>query len=196
MSQLGEALFTTTQRNVLALLYGHPDRSFYTREIIRRTGMGVATIKRELDRMQAAGILTLVKIGNQHHYQANTLCPIYAELLAIVRKTFGIADVIAEALVPIDAHLDLAFVYGSLAKGTESSSSDIDLMLVGDSIDYADVIALLMPLEESLQRPIHPTIYLADDFRVKLAGNNSFLQRVMDHPKLMIKGLIDEYKQS
>jgi hypothetical protein len=89
MIQPGDALFTTTQQNVLSLLYGHPEKSFYTREILRKTGMGVATIKRELDRMVASRILTLEKIGNQHHYQANPACPIFSELKAIVRKTFG-----------------------------------------------------------------------------------------------------------
>ncbi len=196
MTLLGDALFTTTQRNVLGLLYGHPEKSFYTREILRKTGMGVATIKRELDRMVASGIITLDKIGNQHHYQANPACPIFSELKAIVRKTFGMTDVIAAALAPINDRLALAFVYGSVAKGTDSLSSDIDLMLVGEGIAYGDVIGLLIPLEESLQRPLHPTIYTADDFAAKLRDNNSFLKRVMEQPKLMIKGVIDGDKQS
>lgn len=82
-----DALFTTTQRRLLGLLYDQPERSFYFKEILRRTGMGVATIKRELDSMVEAGILTRAKIGNQHHYQANPACPIHEELSAIVRKT-------------------------------------------------------------------------------------------------------------
>jgi Fe2+ or Zn2+ uptake regulation protein len=86
MSKLADALFTTTQQNVLGLLYAQPEKSFYTKEILRLTGMGVATIKRELDRMVAAGILSLTKIGNQHHYQAEPNCPIYAELHGIVVK--------------------------------------------------------------------------------------------------------------
>ncbi|MCG7948368.1 MAG: transcriptional regulator, partial [Candidatus Thiodiazotropha taylori] len=79
MSRLADALFTTTQQNVLGLLYSSPERSFYTKQIIRTTGMGVATIKRELDRMLAAGIIDMTKLGNQHHYQANKSCPIYEE---------------------------------------------------------------------------------------------------------------------
>jgi DNA-binding MarR family transcriptional regulator len=90
MSQLGDALFTTTQQQVLGLLYGQPGRSFYIKEILRLTGMGVATIKRELDRMLAAGILRMTRIGNQHHYQANPQCPIYAELLGIVKKAIAV----------------------------------------------------------------------------------------------------------
>ena len=82
-----DALFTETQQQVLGLLYGRPERSFYTNEILRLTGMGVATIRHELERMLAAGILTMRRIGNQHHYQANHNCPIFAELAAIVKKT-------------------------------------------------------------------------------------------------------------
>ncbi|MCX4187457.1 hypothetical protein [Methylophaga sp. OBS4] len=90
MSQLSAALFTETQQRVLSLLYGQPQKSFYTKEILRLTGMGVGTIKRELDRMHKAGILTLQKVGNQHHYQANPQCPIYHELIGIVKKTIGL----------------------------------------------------------------------------------------------------------
>lgn len=100
MSQLSDALFTETQQKVLGLLYGQPDRSFYTKEILRLTGMGVATIKRELDRMLAAGILSMTRIGNQHYYQANPQYPIYGELLGIVKKTFGVTEVIRRALDP------------------------------------------------------------------------------------------------
>lgn len=100
MSQLGDALFTKTQQRVLGLLFVQPDRSFYTKEIIRLTGMGVATIKRELDRMVAAGILTMTKIGNQHHYQADPACPIFHELLGIIKKTFGVVEALSLALAP------------------------------------------------------------------------------------------------
>ena len=92
MRKLADALFTKTQKNVLQLLYGRSDRSFYTKEILRLTGMGVHTIKRELDRMVEAGILTLNSVGNQKHYQANPACPLYEELISIVKKTVGVVD--------------------------------------------------------------------------------------------------------
>ena len=132
MSKLGNALFTTTQQKVLGLLYLQPERSFYLKEILRLTGMGVATIKRELDRMLAAGILKMTRIGNQHHYQANTNCPIYQGLIGIVKLTFGVSDVISTALTSLSNHIEWAFIYGSLASGKETSGSDIDLMIIGD----------------------------------------------------------------
>ena len=130
--------------------------------------------------------------SNQKHYKANPGSPVYSELLGIVRKTFGVADVIRQALTPLDKHIELAFVYGSMAKGQASEKSDIDLMLVGQGLAYADVMALLIPLEESLQRPINPTIYSLEEFNAKQKQGSSFLTRVLEQPKWMIKGEIDD----
>ena len=194
MSQLGDALFTVTQQNVLGLLYTQPERSFYTKQILRLTGMGVATIKRELDRMVAAGILTLTRIGNQHHYQANPRCQIYQELLSIVRKTFGVADVLRKALLPVDNEIAIAFIYGSIARGEETTKSDVDLMLIGKYLNYVNVVELLLPVESKLGRPINPTIYTKRQIRDKLKTRDSFITRVLKQDKLWIKGSQDDIK--
>ncbi len=194
MSQLGNALFTTTQQNVLGILYAHPDQSFYTKEILRLTGMGVATIKRELERMVAAGILTMTKLGNQHHYQADPACPIYDELLSIVRKTFGIADVLADALEPIKSSVYFSFVYGSVAKSTDKAKSDIDLMVIGKGLNYSDLMDVLLPVEKKLGREINPTIYTLNDFSGKLLEKNSFITRVMEQDKIVVMGAEDDIR--
>jgi len=196
LTAIGDALFTKTQQRVLGLLYGKPDKSFYTNEIVRRADMGRGTIRRELDRLVSADLLVVTREGNQHHYQANPDCPVYAELLGIVKKTFGVADVIREALKPLDKQIELAFVYGSIAKGTDAKTSDIDLMLVGEGLLYGDVMELMTPLEESLLRPINPTIYTPEDFKTKLDDGSSFLVRVMEQPKLMVKGVINDVRES
>ena len=196
MSQLADALFTTTQQRVLGLLYTQPEKSFYTKEILRMTGMGVATIKRELDRMLAAGLLTFTKSGNQHHYQANPQCPIYEELLSIVRKTFGITDVVRTALEPIKDSIVYAFVYGSIAKGTEKAKSDIDLMLIGNNLSYGKVMGLLIPVEGKLGRSINPTIYSMREFKKRLGEKNSFLTRVLAQEKLIVMGAKDGIEES
>ena len=186
---IGDALFTKTQQKVLGLLFGKPDQSFYTNEVMRWVSMGRGTVSRELDKLVAAGILTSTRVGNQNHYQANMSNPVYQELVGIVRKTFGVADEIREALKPFDDKIELAFIYGSLAKGSDTKSSDVDLMLVGKEIHYGDIMEVLIPLEESLQRTINPTIYEPQDFKTKLDKGNSFITRVMDLPKIMIKGI-------
>ena len=185
---IGDALFTKTQQKVLGLLFGKPDKSFYTNEIMRWASIGRGTVSRELDRLVGAGLLTATKEGNQNHYQANSNSPIYKELVGIVRKTFGVADGIRQALKPLDENIDLAFIYGSIAKGADMKSSDIDLMLVGKALSYGDVVEVLLPLEESLQRSINPTIYEKKDFIAKLNASNSFVTRVMEQTKIIIKG--------
>jgi uncharacterized protein len=194
MSQLGDALFTTTQQKVLGLLYSRPEKTFYTKEILRMTGMGVATIKRELDRMLASGIISMTRIGNQHHYQANEGCPIYSELLGIVRKTFGISDVIKNALMTLDNQIVFSFIYGSIAKGEETTASDIDILLIADGLAYADVMARLMDAEQLLGRPVNPSIYTLGQIKEKLQQNNAFISRVMEQPKIWLKGSEDDVR--
>jgi len=180
----------------LGLLYGTPDKSFYTNEIMRWADMGRGTIRRELDRLVSAGILSVTPTGNQKHYQARQDNPVYSELLGIVRKTFGVAAVVRQTLKPLNSRIELAFIYGSIAKGTDARMSDIDLMLIGEGLNYGDVMDVLMPLEESLQLPVNPTIYTSAEFTSKLNQNNSFLVRVMEQPKLMIRGAIDDFGKS
>ena len=195
-TSIGDALFTKTQQRVLGLLYGKPDRSFYTNEIMRLAGMGRGTVRRELERLVDAGLLTVTREGNQNHYRANTENPVYIELLGIVRKTFGVTDAVRDALTPIDNRIELAFVYGSMAKGTDRKSSDIDLMLVGNGLVYGDVMDLLMPLETSLGRQLNPTIYTPEEFKARLKDKSGFLLRVLEQPKWMIKGDIGDIGKS
>ena len=191
-TSIGDALFTKTQQRVLGLLYGKPDQSFYTNEIVRWADMGRGTIRRELDRLVSAGLLQVSSAGNQRHYQANAANPIYTELLAIVRKTFGVADVIREALKPLDRKIEFAFVFGSMAKGEDSAASDIDLMVVAEALPYADLMAVLVDVEDALGRPVNPSIYSQQALNERLASNNAFVTRVMEQPKLWIKGVKDD----
>ncbi len=191
MSQLGDALFTTTQQKVLGLLYTQPARSFYTKEILRLTGMGVATIKRELDRMVAAGILSLTKIGNQHHYQADPDCPLYHELLGIVKKTFGVSDVIKLALSPLLENIAWAFIFGSVAGGTETSNSDIDLIIIGN-VGFSDAVNVLYPIQETLGREINPKIYRIEEWNQMCKINDAFIKEVFAKPRMDVVGDANE----
>ena len=195
MSQLAHALFTTTRQRVLGLLYGHPDRSYYTNEIIRLTGMGVATIKRELDRMTAAEILVLRRQGNQRHYQANPDCPLFQELRGITRKTFGLTDVLKKALEPLTDRIEWAFVFGSIASGKDSATSDIDLMLIGE-ISFAESVAALHPVQASLQREINPKVYHPDEWQHLVDQNDAFVSEVLANPRLEIMEKRNELAES
>ena len=191
MSQLVDALFTATQQKVLGLLYVRPEKSFYTREILRLTGMGVATIKRELDRMVAAGILSMTKIGNQHHYQANPECPVYQELLGIVKKTFGVSDVIKLALSPLSSQIDLAFIFGSVASGKETSASDVDLIIIGD-VNFVEAVSALYSVQKILGREINPKIYSKGEWIQMQKTNDAFIKEVLAKPRMDVIGNANE----
>ena len=191
MSQLANALFTTTQQKVLGLLYARTEKSFYTKEILRLTGMGVATIKRELDRMVASGILTMTKIGNQHHYQANPECPIYHELLGIVKKTFGVVDIINLALSPIADHISCAFIFGSVASGKETSASDIDLMIIGD-VSFTEAVTALYSVQETLGREVNPKIYNKKEWNQMRGNNDAFVRELLSKPRINVIGDVNE----
>ncbi len=188
---LSEALFSKTQRRVMGLLFGNPSRSYYANEIIRSAGTGVGTVQRELERLTAVGLVTAKKIGNQKHYQANRQAPIFEELRGIVLKTFGLADVLREALVPLAGRIHTAFIYGSVAKGTDTASSDIDLMVIGDKLSYADLFPLLTKAESKLGRAINPTVYSGRELRRKLQDGNEFLDRVLKQPRIFLAGTDD-----
>ena len=187
-ASLSDALFTTTQQRVLGCLFGQPDRSFTVSELIRTTGAGSGAVQREIARLAGCGLLTVEPVGNQKRYRADPVSPIHAELVSIVRKTFGLAAPLREALAPLAEHLDAAFVYGSVAKGTDTAASDIDLMLVSDTLTYAEVMAVLHPLIGRLGREVHPTLYARDELHKRIAAGNSFVTRVLAQPRLWIIG--------
>ncbi len=180
-TSIGDALFTKTQQRVLGLLYGRPDESFYTNDIVRRADMGRGTVRRELARMVAAGLLMVRKEGNQQYYQANPQCPVYAELSGIVRKTFGIADEIRLALEPLARHIHWSFAFGSIADGRETAGSDVDLMVIGD-MKFADVVRVLHPVQEKLGREINPKIYSKEEWKQILKKKDAFVKDVMASP--------------
>lgn len=187
-SSIGDTLFTKTQQRVLALLFGHVDKSFYLNEIVRFANVGKGSVKRELDKLVACGLATLTRQGNQTHYQANSDSAIFNELIAIVRKTFGVVDSLKLNLLPLIDQIELAFIYGSIASGDEHGSSDIDLLVVSENINYSDLMSCLENSEKTLSRVINPTIYSRAEFTERLSNNQSFITRVMDKPKLWIFG--------
>ena len=193
-STLADALFPKVRQRVLAVLFGAPDRSFYANEVIALAQSGTGAVQRELADLSAAGLLTVRKQGNQKHYQANAQSPVFAELRGLVLKTVGLADVLREALAPLAGQITQAFVFGSMAKQQDSAASDVDLLLVSDTLGYGDVLAALEPAMQRLDRTINPALYTSVDFQALRAGDNAFINRVMLQPKIWLigQGLIDQ----
>jgi predicted nucleotidyltransferase len=190
-TSLAGALFSKTQQRVLGVLFGRPDQSFFANEIVRLAGGGFGAVHRELAAMEAAGLVTATRIGNQKHYQANRQAPIFEELRGIVAKTVGVADVLREALRPLKPRIRTAFVYGSVAKGTDTAGSDIDLMVIADKIQYADIFKLVSEAERRLGRKVSPTVVAPADL-AKRRGEDSFHSRVLGQAKIFVMGSEDD----
>ena len=187
-ANLSDALFTQTQQRVLGSLFGQPGRRSTVSELINATGAGSGAVQREVARLAGSGLLRVEKSGNQKLYSANPASPIHAELVAIVRKTFGLAEPLKEALAPLGSQLDLAFIYGSVARGEDTSASDVDLLLVSETLGYADVMAALHPAIERLGRQVNPTIYTRDELARRLRDGNAFVTKLLAQPKLWLIG--------
>ncbi|MCP5151987.1 MAG: MarR family transcriptional regulator [Chromatiales bacterium] len=190
-TSLADALFTTTQQRVLALLFGQPDRSFFASELIERTGSGSGAVQRELKRLASSGLVTVKDIGRQKHYQANPDCPVFEELRSLVRKTIALAEPVRQALAPLADRIALALVYGSVAKGHDTARSDVDLLVVADDLALETLYATLAPVESSLGRRINPTLYTTDEYRARRAAGSSFLTRMLEGEYLVLMGDTD-----
>lgn len=185
---LADALFAGTQQRVLAYLFGQPDRSFYATELIGLTGGGSGAVQRELARLAGSGLVTVKRVGNQKHYQANPSAPIYSELCGIAMKTVGLAEPLRLALAPLAKRIVAAFVFGSVAKRGDTAASDIDVLVLTDNLDYADVFAALQAAEAQLARHVNPTLYSRTDWRRKCKEGHAFVTRIMSQPKIMLIG--------
>jgi len=183
----GEVLFGVARRRVLALLFGHADEAYHLRQVVRETGLSAGGVHRELGQLAEAGIVTRRQQGRQVYFQANAASPIFAELKSLIVKTAGVADVLREALAPLAASIDVAFVYGSVARGEERRASDVDLLVVGDA-SFAAVTQALAPAQRRLDREVNPTVYEPGEFRQKLTAGHHFLSSVTKREKLFLFG--------
>ena len=188
-SGIGSSLFGKTKMGVLSLLVINNYERFYTRQIVRETGLGMGAVQRELGSLTKSGILLREREGRQVYYQANRACPIYEELRAILVKTGGVADVLRERLEGVKGKCRIAFVYGSVAEGSESAESDIDIMVVGATTLTA-VSRAIGDARSALRREVNLTVYPVSEFVEKL--DTPFLKSVMAKPKVFLIGDQDE----
>jgi DNA-binding transcriptional ArsR family regulator len=193
-SSLGQLLFGDTRRAILALLYGHSEEQFYLRDLVRRTETALGAAQRELKQLTEAGLVLRVRRGNHVYYQANLANPIFSELKGILAKTAGIGEVVRQALQPVTDRLRSAFIYGSLAKGAETASSDIDLMVIGD-VGFGEVVSCLSTVETKLGREINPTVYPPSEYAVKLKAKNHFLTSLLREKKIFVIGDEHEFRR-
>lgn len=185
---LSDALFSKVQQRVLALIFSHPQRSFYTSEIVRNVQSGVGAVERELSKLKRSGLVSVQRIGNQTHYQANAEAPIFEELRGLVEKTVGLAEPIRKSFEPYGDMIKSAFVYGSIAKGTDTAESDIDLMVIGDNLNYSDLYGAAQNIEIKLRRKVHPLFLSVEDWHLKTSSKGSVFHKISSSPKIFIVG--------
>jgi len=175
------------RRKVLAWLLMHPQDWVHLRELARLTGASPGTLKKELDALTAAGLLELRKVGNQTQYSANTQHPVYPELSGLIRKTTGLHDVLASALQPLGTQVEVAFVFGSVASSTETTHSDVDVLVMGE-VTFGQVVNALYDAQTVLGREINPKVMTRDEWQAKQREGNAFVTELLKKPKLFVVG--------
>ena len=149
-------------------------------------------MQRELQRLASSGLVNVSSIGMQKHYQANPCCPVDHELAGIVRKTVAMVEPIHQTLDPLADRIELAMIYGSVAHGTDTATSDINLLITADGVMLEELYAALAPVEASLDRKISPTLYTVQEFNARRSAGNSFLSRVLAGERLVLIGNEDD----
>lgn len=184
---LASALFTDRQARIFKWLFGQPGRSFYLNELLRLTQLGSASLQQELKRLTDAGILLSERRGNLRMFQANPDSNVFSELVSLTRKVVGLEVLLHEALQPLQDKLNGAWIYGSVAKQTDTSASDVDLMLVGNDLTLGEVLQCVEPVERELGRVVNPTCYTVQEFKRRKADPDSFVSKVLQQPRLILK---------
>lgn len=185
---IAAALFSESQSRVMRWLFGQPDRGFHLNELLRLTGLGSASLQRELKKLVGAGLVRSERVGNLRTFQANAESPVFEELIALTRKTLGAEPMLKQALEPLAARIDAAFIYGSLAKGTDTAKSDVDVLLVARGLTLSKVLEHLVPLEAQLGKKINPTLLTAAEFKRRRSERDSFVNRVLAQPTIPLIG--------
>ena len=193
---LKDAVFTDSQAKVYLWIFGQPERSYHLSELRRLTGLGSASLQREINRLVVAGLANSALKGNQRQISANRQSPLFKELSDLTRKVMGAAALLTEALLPIERKIEIAFLYGSVAKQSDNAESDIDIMIVGSDLTLGEVLEQLLPVEEMLCRKVNPTCYTVGEFKKRLSDTGSFVNNVLSQPIIQLFGNMDDFRSA
>ena len=188
--RVARLLFGSVRRDVLALLLGRPGERFHLREIIRAAGGASGAVQREVRDLVAAGLVLRETSGRQVYFSANRDSPVFNELRSIIEKTAGTADLLRVALGPLyrRGRIETALIYGSVASGTQTARSDVDLLVIGDA-SLSEISAAVRRVEAKIGREVNPSVYGEHEFQERLARGTGFLKRIIAGPKLFVVGV-------
>ena len=182
-----DPLINKTTQTLLAATVLEPGRSWYLSDLAKHLGRRPSSLQQPLADLVSAGVLTRRKDGNRVYFQADPACPFLGELQGLLAKTVGLVEVVREALAPFAARIRVAFIYGSIAQSSERSSSDVDLLAIGD-VGLAEMSPRLDVAERQLGRLVSANVYSTEDFAKRLAEKNHFLTSVLTKSKLFVLG--------
>jgi predicted nucleotidyltransferase len=184
---LAHFLLGQSRSAVLSALFLRPEVGLHVRELARLTGVSPGSLHRELRNLADMGLLIRQETGRQVYYRANTQCPVYDELAGLLRKTAGLVDVLREALLPLATKIEMAFVFGSMARGDAHTHSDVDVMLVGN-LEFSEAVLALSDAQTTLRREVNPTVMSRTEFNSRLDQSDSFVAQVWRGSKLWVMG--------
>ena len=193
---LKDAVFTDSQAKVYLWIFGQSERSYHLSELRRLTGLGSASLQREINRLVAAGLANSTLKGNQRQISANRQSPLFKELSNLTRKVMGAAALLKEALLPFEQKIEVALLYGSVAKQSDHAESDVDIMIVGSDLTLGEVLEQLLPVEEMLCRKVNPTCYTVGEFKKRLSDTDSFVNKVLSQPIIQLLGNMDDFRSA
>ena len=183
-------LFPKVRAEVIRLLFSDAVRELHLRDLARNSGLAVRTLQTELSKLEKADLLVSRRDGNRLYFRANVDHPVFPELQGLSLKTTGLADRLKAALEGV-AGIELAFVFGSIANGSENAQSDVDLFIVG-SAGLRKLSPSLRPLAEELRREFNPYVISSESLARKAKAKDTFIMKVLESPKLWIQGDADE----
>ena len=191
---LADALFTPVQQRVLGLLFGQPKRRFQSADMIRLVDSGTGATHRVLKRLAGSGLVLESVDGRQKYYQANPDSPVFDELVALIRKTVGLAEPLRDALMPLADRIRAAFIYGSIASGRDRADSDIDLMVIADDLDYPTLFEAVQFAEVQLARSVDCRLMTPSEWQGKRGRADSFVARLHEKPHVFVLGSEDDLR--
>ena len=185
MNRLAELLSSRARAEIFRLLLSGPGEELHVREIERRSGLNDSTIRQELRKLVRLDLVQSRRDSNRVYYRAKTENPLYPEIRNLVLKTSGLADALKSALV--DKRIHVAFVFGSIARGDETATSDVDLMVIGQ-LGLRDLSGLLSGIQEKIGREVNPHVLKDEELRKRVRAKEHFVSSVLESPKIFILG--------
>lgn len=182
-----DPLLSKVVQDILAATLFEPQRWWYLSDLAGYVRRRPSTLQNPLSALVKSGILERREDGNRVYFRPDPNCPFLPELRGLILKTVGLVDVLRTLLSPYQGRIDFAFVYGSMARGEEQSSSDIDLIIIGAATRF-DLAGALKNAGEHFGRPVNAMVYKPEEFAKKLEADNHFLQAVLDREKLFVVG--------